>query len=150
MAPEEVEAAVAKWLRENGLAAHRVARKKLHESDSLSKLWAGYQRQAKIKKKGGARRIRDIILGMPPGRLFQASRSTCDRVWRGRGLGVSMHDLRRASCLYLGRVVRIPRDLLKEHARHEEEEETTSLYTRKPKTPGRKKPVGGTEDSDVG
>jgi integrase len=96
-----------------------------------------------------ARRIRDIILGMPPGRLFRASRSTCDRSWREKGLGVTMHDLRRASCLYLGRVVRIPKDLLQEHARHEEEE-TTSLYTRKPKTPGRQMPVGGTEDSDVG
>ena len=131
---EEVEAAVAKWLRENGLAAHRVARKKLHESDSLSKLWAGYQRQAKIKKKGGARRIRELILKMEgeasllgylPDRHF--------KWWSRYGLAVraaeqadvdsqklSLKDLRRASIYWLGHHTTMDVIALKQHARHKE------------------------------
>ncbi len=44
---------------------------------------------------------------------------------------VSLHDLRRASCLYLGRTLDLPTTLVQEHLRHADIK-TTLLYMRQP------------------
>lgn len=82
--------------------------------------------------------IAGLLSEMPDGRLFPGSRSTLDKYWCRLGgpllHGVTVHDLRRASALYLGRTVRIPPTLLQEHMRHAELD-TTMLYIREPETP---------------
>jgi integrase len=87
-----------------------------------------------------AKLIAAMVKGLPEGRLFPYSYSWLHRAWgRYFKMGVTLHDLRRASALYLGRTVRIPVTLLQEHMRHAEIE-TTMLYIREPnKATSRKK-----------
>lgn len=78
--------------------------------------------------------IANLVKDKPEGRLFPFSLSWLERAWREQvklRLGCTPHDLRRASCLYLGREKRIDLTLLQEHMRHAEIE-TTMLYTREP------------------
>ncbi len=67
--------------------------------------------------------------------IFNRSRSLLFRHWELGGgqkaLGASLHDLRRASGLFLGRVIAVELTLLRDHLRHSEIE-TTVLYTRSP------------------
>jgi len=82
-----------------------------------------------------AKQIAAILKELPPGRLFQLSRGYLEPLWRKHVkpiLGLTPHDCRRASCLYLGRTIRLEPTLLQEHARHSELT-TTMLYCRAPK-----------------
>ena len=79
-----------------------------------------------------AAQVRDLA----PGRLFPFSYSWLMHLWRKKvypKLQTTPHDLRRASCLYLGRTLRIPLTLLQEHMRHGYIG-TTMLYAREPAT----------------
>jgi integrase len=85
--------------------------------------------------------IAKLVAERPAGRLFPLTYDGMFQAWRKRvmpKLGATMHDLRRASALYLGRTKRIPTTLLMEHMRHAEIE-TTMLYIREPSTPERTK-----------
>ncbi|MGE4233189.1 MAG: tyrosine-type recombinase/integrase [Bacteriovoracia bacterium] len=84
-----------------------------------------------------ARLIADLAKGKPEGRLFPFSYPWLERAWRTfvkPTLHSTPHDLRRASCLFLGRRMRIDLTLLQDHMRHAEIE-TTMLYTREPSVP---------------
>lgn len=84
-----------------------------------------------------AKAIASILKDLPDGRLFSLSREHLNTLWRSEiksVLGTTAHDLRRASCLYLGRSLRIEPTLLQEHARHSELD-TTMLYCRDPLIP---------------
>lgn len=84
-----------------------------------------------------AKLIAAMAKDKPTGRLFPYSRGWLERAWRELvkpGLGCTPHDLRRASCLFLGRTVRMPLTLLQEHMRHASIE-TTMLYCREPDVP---------------
>lgn len=84
-----------------------------------------------------AKLIAEKVRALPDGRLFPYSRGWLERAWRERvktKLGVTPHDLRRTSCLYLGRTLRIEPTLLQEHMRHAELD-TTMLYMREPSVP---------------
>lgn len=86
---------------------------------------------------GAAKLIASMVRNKPDGRLFPYSYGWLERAWREnvkKRLGTTPHDLRRASCLYLGREVRIELTLLQEHMRHAEIE-TTMLYAREPSIP---------------
>lgn len=63
-------------------------------------------------------------------------------------LGVTLHDLRRASCHWLGRVRRVPPTLLQEHMRHSNLQ-TTLLYMRDPLVP-ELAPAASVDWDDVG
>ena len=81
-----------------------------------------------------AKMIAAILRDMPSGRLFAMTRRTLFRHWQEQVepvLKVSLHDLRRASGLYLGRVIDIPVQLLQEQMRHARIT-TTELYMRRP------------------
>jgi integrase len=84
-----------------------------------------------------AKLIAKCLKDKPQGQLFSISYSGWFQLWRRSiepRLGVSAHDLRRASGQYLGRVKRIELTLLQDHLRHSEIE-TTVLYTRDPVVP---------------
>lgn len=84
-----------------------------------------------------AKRIAEIVRDRPPGRLFPYSYDWLMRAWFVHvqpTLETTIHDLRRASGLYLGRTTRIPVTLLQEHMRHANIE-TTMLYMREPDVP---------------
>lgn len=94
-----------------------------------------------IWNKDAAKLIASIVKDRPAGRLFPYSYGWLERAWRTfirDKLGATPHDLRRASCLYLGRTIRLDLTLLQEHMRHAEIE-TTMLYTREPKKAERTK-----------
>lgn len=96
-----------------------------------------------------AREIAALLKEASSGRLFPFSRGYLDRYWRELVfpvLGVTAHDLRRASSVYLGRTVRVPATLLQEHLRHAELE-TTLLYMREP-TAQEHKRESDTQDFD--
>lgn len=81
--------------------------------------------------------IAKMVSDRPDGRLFPFSYGYLQRTYRENVrplLKVTPHDLRRSSCLYLGRTVRLELSLLQEHMRHAELE-TTMLYCREPSTP---------------
>jgi integrase len=87
-----------------------------------------------------AKLISQMVKSRPEGRLFPFSYGHLVRRFReivSSKLGATPHDLRRASGLYLGRVVRLELTLLQEHMRHAEIE-TTMLYTREPALPEKK------------
>lgn len=87
-----------------------------------------------------AKLIASIVREKPEGRLFPFSMGWLARAWREQvrdKLGCTPHDLRRASCLYLGRTLRIEPTLLQEHMRHASLE-TTQLYMREPAVPEKK------------
>jgi integrase len=91
-----------------------------------------------------AKLLAALVKDLPDGRLFPYSYSWLQKTW-GKfvedqgGFGITLHDLRRASALYLGRTLRIPVTLLQEHMRHAEID-TTMLYIREPnKAASRKK-----------
>lgn len=93
-----------------------------------------------IWNKEASQDIASIVKQMPMGRLFPFSKGWLEKRWAKivkPSLGVTPHDLRRASGLYLGRYARIPLTLLQEHMRHAEIE-TTMLYTRLPSVPDKK------------
>lgn len=78
--------------------------------------------------------IAELVKARPDGRLFPLGYSGMTQAWKRHAmpkLCVTLHDLRRASGLYLGREKRIPVTLLQEHMRHAEIE-TTMLYMRNP------------------
>lgn len=82
-----------------------------------------------------ARLIAQHLESAPQGRLFRRSRSQLDRLWRQSVFpvfGVTCHDMRRASALWLGRTMRLAPTLVQEHLRHAELE-TTMLYCREPR-----------------
>jgi integrase len=85
-----------------------------------------------------AKLIASMVKKKPSGRLFPYSYGHLSRFWREKvklgGLGLTPHDLRRASCLYLGRTIRLDLTLLQEHMRHSQID-TTMLYTREPAVP---------------
>lgn len=84
-----------------------------------------------------AKRIAQIAKTLPSGRLFPISYGGAFQLWRREitpKLGVTPHDCRRASALYLGRTKRLAPTLLQEHMRHAEFE-TTLLYMREPERP---------------
>ena len=94
-----------------------------------------------IWSKAAAIAIAALAKQLPEGRTFPFSYGWLSVEWRKhvtKGLGATPHDLRRASCLYLGRTLRIPVTLLQEHMRHAEIE-TTLLYMRAPAKPPRSK-----------
>jgi integrase len=96
-----------------------------------------------------AKAIAARVKDRPPGRLFPYSYDWLMKSWAGNiqpRLGLTLHDLRRASGLYLGREKRIPPTLLQEHMRHAELE-TTMLYCREPSVP-EKRPKRVTQDFD--
>lgn len=81
--------------------------------------------------------IADILSEIPDGRLFTLGYSGLLNFWSKNiepHLGTTIHDSRRASCLWLGRTKRINITLLQEHMRHSDIE-TTMLYMREPVTP---------------
>lgn len=97
----------------------------------VSNIWSGE----------AAKRISKIVKDLPEGRLFPYSYGFLVRRWREvvrPKLGSTLHDLRRASGLYLGRTVRLELTLLQEHMRHAEIE-TTMLYMREPALPEKRK-----------
>lgn len=97
-----------------------------------------------------AKLIGAMVRDKPDGRLFPYSYGHLIRRWRENvrdKLGTTPHDLRRASCLYLGRVKRIELTLLQEHMRHSEIE-TTMLYTREPAIP-ENRPIMDQDFDDV-
>jgi len=99
-----------------------------------------------------AKVIAEMLMKLPEGRLFPFSRGYLDRAWREIVhpiIGATAHDLRRASGLYLGRVVRIKElTLLQEHLRHAEIE-TTELYMRSPPVEREDKSTGKQDFDDV-
>ena len=98
-----------------------------------------------------AKAIAALLKDMPPGRLFPFTRGYLDKAWKEIAkpiIGTTVHDLRRASGLYLGRTVRIPPTLLQEHMRHSEIE-TTMLYTRAPREEEARKEVVDQDFDDV-
>jgi len=85
---------------------------------------------------GAAKRIAALLKGRE-GRLFKYSRPHMERLWLDNVkpvLGGTPHDMRRSSCLYLGRTLRIQPTLLQEHMRHSQLD-TTMLYCRDPRLP---------------
>lgn len=90
---------------------------------------------------GAAKVIAELLKEAPPGRLFPFSRGYVDKAWREVAfplVGVTVHDLRRASGVHLGRTVRVPPTLLQDHMRHAELD-TTLLYMREPSAKEQKK-----------
>lgn len=84
-----------------------------------------------------AKAIAALLKDKPDGPLFSFSRSYADKLWAQNVkpyLPCTLHDLRRASLLYLGRTKRLPPTLLQEHARHADLA-TTMLYCRDPHVP---------------
>lgn len=84
-----------------------------------------------------AKLIAELVKVKPDGRLFSLTPSGMEQAMKRYvrpKIKTTVHDLRRASCLHLGRVKRIPVTLLQEHMRHAEIE-TTLLYMREPATP---------------
>ena len=78
--------------------------------------------------------IAAMLKELPKGRVFDVSRCHMDKIWVHTGkteLGVTLHDLRRASALYLGRTLKIDLSLLQKHCRHSQLS-TTELYIREP------------------
>lgn len=66
--------------------------------------------------------------------LFTMARDSLFRLWKNVGtpkLGVTLHDLRRASGLYLGRTIELSLTVLQDHMRHTKLT-TTELYMRRP------------------
>ncbi len=81
-----------------------------------------------------AQRIADILRRMPNGPLFSVGRKRLFEIWlieSEKSIKVSLHDLRRASGYYLGRVEDLAITLLQDHMRHEQIQ-TTELYMRPP------------------
>jgi integrase len=98
-----------------------------------------------------ARLIASILRGLPDGMITPFSLGWLNRAWREKakpGIGVTVHDFRRASGLYLGRDVRLDLTLLQEHMRHAEIS-TTIIYTRIPATPSQNV-VANQDFDDVG
>jgi integrase len=96
-----------------------------------------------------AKLISSIVRDKPEGRLFPFSYAYLMRRWREQvlpKLGVTAHDLRRASGLYLGRDLRIDLTLLQDHMRHAEVT-TSILYTRAP-APKNEKRIKLNQDFD--
>jgi integrase len=79
--------------------------------------------------------ISRIVRSMSDGPLFFQGRKRLFAVWQRHGLpslGVTLHDLRRASGFYLGRVIEVPVTLIQDHLRHENIN-TALLYLRRPR-----------------
>ncbi len=78
-----------------------------------------------------AREIGELLKGKN-GALFSKARETLFILWKEQGInGISLHDLRRSSGVYLGRTKQVPMLLLQEHMRHSSIN-TTMLYMRRP------------------
>lgn len=85
-----------------------------------------------------ARLIASIVKDMPDGRLFHGHKTSLFKGFKAATVGlfvpgvfISLHDLRRASALYLGRTKSIEVMLLQDHMRHSDLQ-TTMIYTRRP------------------
>ena len=81
-----------------------------------------------------AKLIARLVKNCPKGLLFKHSRPHLDRLWKlgvQKDLRVSAYDMRRSSCLYLARTVRVEPTLLQDHMRHADLQ-TTQLYMRNP------------------
>jgi integrase len=81
-----------------------------------------------------AKAISEILREMDNGRLFSQGRKRLFDVWQRDGfvgLKVTLHDLRRASGFYMGRVIDAPVTLIQDHLRHENIN-TSALYMRRP------------------
>lgn len=118
-----------------------VERLKTHHSHGYVNVW---HPQAALA-------IAAIVRGLPDGRLFPFTRGYLDRAWKEIVypiLGVTAHDLRRASAVYLGRVAMIPMSLLQEHMRHADLS-TTAIYMRRPKKEVQKNRVVKQDFDDV-
>jgi len=87
-----------------------------------------------VWRKDAALLIGAILKVCLPGKLLRMTRDQLYGIHRKyiqKPLNVTAHDLRRASCLYLGRVIALDPLLLQSHMRHAELS-TTMLYTRQP------------------
>lgn len=89
-----------------------------------------------IWHKEAAELIKEVVLRLEEGPFFTMHRDTYFRLWRESGakekLGnITLHDLRRASALYLGREVEVTIQLLQDHMRHTKLS-VTEQYMRKP------------------
>jgi integrase len=98
----------------------------------LAGLLKQYQEQGALgrrRKSQSNRKGRTSILGV--------SRGQMDKIWFNTGRkilgGITLHDLRRASLLYLGRRAKIAPLILQSHARHADFA-TTEIYCREPKS----------------
>lgn len=74
-----------------------------------------------------------LLKDCPDGRLFKGTRTKLFAAWAidGEKLGATLHDLRRASALYLGRTKLVELLLLQDHMRHGDVK-MTMVYTRNP------------------
>jgi len=104
---------------------------------------------------GAAKRIAELLRSRPDGWLFPSkdrpdfplARDTQFAWWAKHGkpsLGATLHDLRRASGLYLGRTVDVPMSLLQDHIRHADLKSVLG-YMRRPEA---KKVVAPAQDFD--
>ena len=87
--------------------------------------------------KDAAKAIAVILQGRQTGPLFVQTRDVLFDKWAevtksGELADITLHDLRRASGFYLGRILDIPFALLQDHLRHKDPR-TTHKYTRRPK-----------------
>ena len=115
-----------------------VCRRSVDSSNQVSTLLKTEARYAVVNiwDREAAKRIAVLMRGRA-GKVFKYSRPHMEKHWREQVrplLGGTPHDMRRASCLYLGRTLRIPPTLLQEHARHAQLD-TTMLYCRDPQIP---------------
>jgi integrase len=81
-----------------------------------------------------AKALSELLREMENGPLFSQGRKRLFDVWQREGflgLKVTLHDLRRASGFYLGRVIDAPVTLIQDHLRHENIN-TSALYMRRP------------------
>lgn len=117
----------------------QISEPKTRSSRAVVNIWNG----------DAARMIAERLRELPDGWLFPSKnegrplgREALFSYWFKYGLKtkadgqegealMTMHDLRRASCLYLGRTLDLPVTLLQEHMRHSDIK-TTMLYMRRP------------------
>lgn len=134
----EVECKTLKGLRKHGLGSRlgvRVNKTLSHAGVDLLTKNDYRTGVVNVWNADAAKMIAALMKEAPEGRLFPHSRSHNEKAFRlGVKLGCTPHDLRRASCLYLGREKRLELTLLQEHMRHAEIE-TTMLYCREPSVP---------------
>lgn len=78
-----------------------------------------------------AKQLAGLLKQLPTGKLFDGHRRHLFKGYKSLNLPFTLHDLRRASALYLGRTLSVDPLLLQDHLRHSNIS-TTMIYTRRP------------------
>lgn len=123
---------LAKYKLGSGLSVH-ITKQKLNEG-SVPRVKKHSKGWVNIWDKAAAKMIASILKTLEPGPIWPQSRTYLEKQYSRavrRHLDLTLHDLRRASALYLGRTVGVDVWTLQAHMRHAEFS-TTLLYCREP------------------